>query len=154
MKINLVKGRFNPFTNGHLKMLSLTDNLTCLFIIDGEKSGLDKSKNPLSVDERISYIKSLKIPNLQIYYASNVIEVIDICDVLGYQIENVICGEDRKTSYMRLFPESNIIVHDRKDNISATKVRNYVRTNNFEEFNKLMPGNNVEIFNLLKQKLE
>ena len=154
MKINLIIGRFNPFTIGHLKLIPDNTNLTCLFIIDGEKTGSNKDKNPLSVDERINYIKNLKLTNIKIYYASSVIEVIDICDVLDFDIDKVICGNDREYSYTRLFPESEIVVYDRSDNINATKVRKLVKENNFFDFDKLMPGNNKEIFDLLRAKLE
>lgn len=156
MDINVVLGRFNPFTKGHYKIITEINNnyLTYIFVIDGEQTGKNITKNPLTLFERISYITDLNIPNTKILYASTAYEILDICEVLNLNIKNVICGTDREQQYKKLF-NTNIICFDRNDNISSTKIRNFIKNNDYNEYEKLMVPSykNKKIFNIINKRL-
>lgn len=138
MNAAIIIGRFNPPTTAHgvliQHLLSIPNVKHFIFIIDGEKSSLNKDKNPLSGEYRRTLLSGL-YPNAAIDVASSPIEVFDILEVQGYVLSDWIMGSDRIDSYRKLIEyvqyDVNLISIDRTNspikNVSATCARRAAR---------------------------
>ena len=152
MNINLIIGRFNPFTIGHKNLLQNNEYQNVIFVINGAKSRTDFVKNPLSFEERYDLIK-LVDENVIVIEALSINHVIDICANRNFIIKNVVSGKDRAKSYSRIFSEANIIEYDRSDKISSSLAKNYIINNDFISFEKIVPWNSKFIFDNIKEKI-
>ena len=137
-------GRFQPMTAGHFKVfnkmkkyirehpaLKLTP---IIVIVEGEKSSLDKQKNPLTGEERKKFLEaSGKVNGFKILIAKNAIQAAGVCRDNGYEPKIVAAGSDRAEMYLKGLdkyfktPEDEPIDHialpglDRTDDAVATK---------------------------------
>ena len=144
-------GRFNPPTRGHEYLISEVKNLASklqatpvIFIVDGEKSGKNLEKNPMSGQDRrdlISYIHGVKTD-----IAGSAYEVLEIIDVMGLDPVGLVCGSDRVRQYESMIKYSGfscpIVGLDRirglASNVSGTSAREAARHRSFEDFKRLM----------------
>lgn len=166
-KVNIVVGRFQPFTAGHYKLIEAA-----------KKKGLPSvicMINPKTLDERHPF----PVPLMQELYSglfqknNDIIDIIPVSSAnlgpiaktlkgMGYQVASWTCGTDRfkqynamanayiqnyatKPTYAEfkdcpLADDFEVIEIQRGDeDISATKVRNALLNNDQESFDAMMP---------------
>lgn len=108
-------GRLNPPHLGHYKIINKMKeyirknpklNLEAkpiVVIIAGDKSSKDKSKNPLSVEERISFMKSSgKANGVEFLTAKNAFVALGVIRDNGYEPIVIGAGSDRAGHYKKL----------------------------------------------------
>ena len=148
--INIIIGRFQPLTYGHLKCLKELYDETGMKIILCIIKVIDTNeKHPFKSAELIKIYKN--IPELY-KYIEDIIEVpnADIVKIeenlnkSGYNIKYWVCGSDRIKSYQKMVdkyaPEIKMLEIPRTDNdISATMVRQLLKDNNKKLFLKYTP---------------
>ena len=153
-------GRMNPPTRGHAvlirKVLDEAKRLGArpiLYIVDGEKSGKDKSKNPLTGSQRQAYMKKL-FPGIVVDVVSSAYQVLDVLDVQGLEPTIWVAGTDRAPNYRKLLASAKlsgeVIEVDRDageaDGVSATLARQAALAGDWDLFLSQMPvGANVDM---------
>lgn len=171
-KVNICLGRFMPFTKGHYKMIEygLKHNglPTVIFMISNKK--MDK-KHPFS-DELIQkemdmLKKSLKgIENTVYVSSADIVKLGQWCYENNYDPQFWITGSDRLAAYKRQaenpkyqdlghFPSSftTLEVPRTDEDISATKVREAIASNDLDLFKKMMPKGTEKLFDDFKEAL-
>jgi len=140
----LILGRFQPFTKGHEKMLDFaiknSDDVV-LCIVVAKKENLEKNPFPFEIQEKM--IKKL-YPKIKLvtYHNGYIPEIIDQENV---KISTMFCGSDRVATYKSMLKRTgkdNIIIKEiprTDEDISATKVRESLKNNDFSTFKKLVP---------------
>ncbi len=111
----VVIGRFNPPTKGHYAIINQVklfikknpsiglDFSPVVVVIGGSKSDTDKSKNPLSVEDRISFMKaSGKANGVTILSASNAFAALEMIRTHNMEPIAVAAGSDRIDSYISI----------------------------------------------------
>ena len=175
----LIIGRFSGFHRGHVELirrahLDHPDKPIIIAVVVGKKSSKDLSKNPFTFEERKNMIE--KILN-KLNIKAGIIQVPsayipDLVKLLkeehGIDIKYVYCGADRLNSYLQqnlesmgikvVYLERDTSDTDPTKRASATRVRNAVKNNDFEEFKELMPeeiGEDtlLDIFNSLREAM-
>lgn len=154
-------GRFNPPTRGHEYLVSEVKRIASelhaipmIFIVDGEKSGRDFEKNPLSGQRRREIIETLY--GVKVDVVSSAYEVLEIIDVMGLNPVGLVCGSDRVKQYESMIRYSGFDcrvfgldrTRGKASNVSGTSARIAARTGTFEEFKSsmslLMPDSLIE----------
>ena len=114
LRAAVMVGRLNPPTAGHYKCMNamkafIRDNpdlklhTPIVVIIDGKKSGLDKTKNPLSAEERVKFIEaSGKANGVKILVAPSGFEAFVEVRKNGFEPIAVAAGSDRADNYLDL----------------------------------------------------
>jgi nicotinic acid mononucleotide adenylyltransferase len=154
--IVLAFGRCNPPTGGHYVMIEQLEQVARelgiqaeMFIVDGESTGQDKQKNPLTPEQRVKILREW-FPNVRFDICSSAYDVMEILEVQNKKPQVLIAGSDRAKKYRRLldyagFINAAIREIDRDsgnaNGISATKVRQAIRDGNYELFLEMMPSN-------------
>jgi hypothetical protein len=108
-------GRFQPPTRGHYKVMGamkqfIRDNPQLslaihpiVVVVAGEKTSLDKEKNPLSADERITYMTASGEANgVKFLTAKNAFDGFMAVRRAGFEPLVVAAGSDRAPEYLRL----------------------------------------------------
>ena len=175
----LIIGRFSGFHRGHVELirrahLDHPDKPIIIAVVVGKKSSKDLNKNPFTFEERRNMIE--KILN-KLNIKAGIIQVPsayipDLVKLLkeehNIDIKYVYCGADRLNSYLQqnlesmgikvVYLERNTSDTDPTKSASATRVRNAVKNNDFEEFKELMPeevdeDTLLDIFNSLREAM-
>ena len=134
-KINIVLGRFQPFTEGHLKCCEQvykdTGVPSVLCVIDTVKTD---SKHPFLTKILWSSFKKLassykSIAGIVLVKSANIVDIKDKLEDKGYKAVSWSCGTDRYDAYSTMCskyaPEIKVIEIKRDDkDISATAIRN------------------------------
>ena len=127
-------GRFQPFHNGHVQVIKTmfqNHRITKIMIGIGSSDLERTSDNPFSYEERKKMIEDV-FPDIYIFPIPDIndppnwVAHVDKC--CDSEIDMVYCGHD---SVIRLFEQSGIPVivpSERFENISASKIREYMRT--------------------------
>jgi citrate lyase synthetase len=146
-------GRMNPPTRGHAVLIRKVKEEAkrlkarpILFIVDGEKSGKDKAKNPLSGQQREAYAKRL-FPGVQVDIVSSAYQVLDVLYVQGLEPAVWIAGSDRSRNYQKMLEgaslKGKVVEVDRDageaDGVSATAAREAALAGDWNGFKALMP---------------
>jgi nicotinamide mononucleotide adenylyltransferase len=134
-KINIVLGRFQPFTNGHLKCCEKvykdTGVPSVLCVIDTVKTD---NKHPFltkilwgSFQKLVKSYKS--IAGIVLVRSANIIDIKERLEKKEYEAVSWSCGTDRYDAFSMMCskyaPEIKVIEIKRDDNdISATAIRN------------------------------
>lgn len=173
--VNIVVGRFQPFTLGHQSLLEALykENNYPTVICNISNKKFD-SKHPFSDDlikkELDTCLKGEDFYIDQIFIASAAIDKIGAqLKKMGYKAHLWGCGTDREQTYKRMisnkkylvdFPEDFdifVVTRDEKssgvDGISATKVRNAIKDDDKVEFVKMMPNGAEKLFDDFKEAL-
>lgn len=154
--VNIIVGRFQPFTNGHLKCITDVYNKygirSIILIID---SNINK-KHPFNKSILVEMLNNIKynynnycadyifVKNADIVINSNIIRE------FGYEPYSWVCGSDRYLPYLNmvdkyaikanLSPKFKLLCVNRVDSdISATRVREALKSGNYEEVNISIP---------------
>ncbi len=163
-------GRCNPPTDGHRHLVGLVQQVAeqmgvCpeFHIADGEQSGKDKVKNPLTPEQRVAILKRW-FPRVHFEIVGSAMDSMDILEVQGKRPLAMVAGSDRAKKYKRLldyagFVETQIVNVDRElghaGGISGTKARAAAAQNDFETFRSMLPSINTEeareIFELVRK---
>ena len=156
----LVIGRFQPFTNGHLKMINelyqKTQSNVIIGIVEGKKSSQDKVKNPLDYGQRAQLItqalKETNIPFIVMKFENGYLP--SIIETINNNVNKVnkiymACGSDRFPTYTRLLDKAKEEIEDLDyelveikrtgEDISATKIRNAIKTGDYDYYSKNVP---------------
>lgn len=151
--VAVVVGRLNPPTKGHKVLVQRLKEAAqrlgarpMLYIVDGEKSGQDKVKNPLTGEQRAELARQL-FPDVTVDVVTSAYEVLEVLE-LQYLTPMVwIAGSDRASNYRKLVAseqlDCEVLEVDREageaDGVSATAARRAALEGNMEEFAHHMP---------------
>lgn len=163
---NIFIGRFQPFHNGHLKTIqkvkesnNLPTVLVCIY------TGQQTEKNVLSKELLENILKRLKedkvIDDFIITDSAFFGNILKKLRPKGYEPVVYMCGEDRIKSYtkqlvymrknckhMNIHPDSKVEQVDRIS--SATSVRDVIKTEDYQEFKKMVPPSLINFWEPLK----
>lgn len=159
--INFIIGRFQPLTNGHLKCVDYIWNKYHIPTVIGliETSKLDE-KHPFPTDflyktyKRI-FKNSNKVIDIILVKNADIVKNAQILRDNGYNIKYWTCGSDRFENYNKMaikYKKDAGLDDDFKcieikrldEDISATKVREILKNDDFEQFSKLTPYSTLE----------
>ena len=147
-------GRLNPPTKGHdvlvQKVKEAAERLgarAMLYIVDGEKTGKDKSKNPLTGEQRVAIARRL-FPGVTVDVVGSAYEVLEVLDLQNLEPGVWVAGSDRAAKYRKLLAgeklDCEVLEVDREageaDGVSATAARQAALEGNMEEFAHHMPS--------------
>lgn len=157
-KINIMIGRFQPFTKGHYKCVETASQQkgipTVIAMIDTPDNKVDE-KHPFPSSLILPLYKELfkkdkNIEDIILVKTANIVEIGEMLKKKNLQIASWTCGSDRIDAYTRMssnyHDKANLsddfemieIFRTDKD-ISATKVRQALLDNDKKEFIKLTP---------------
>ena len=166
-KVNILAGRFQPFTEGHMKVveqLYKANGLpTFILIVRGSKS--DPTKNPFDEDTQLAMIGSIQGQNKMIEGAAVIgtAGIDTIFNALRPAYEPVLwgAGTDRLKAYkyqidkykeeLNALPELDAFEIKRGDeDISATKVREALKIDDEKTFKQMTPRGMHKMYDELK----
>lgn len=111
----VVVGRFNPPTIGHYAVFDKVkefirkngdlrlDAIPIVVIVDGKKTGADKNKNPLTPQERISFMEaSGKADGVKFLVAGSAFDAFHAVRKAGFEPIAIAAGSDRADNYLEL----------------------------------------------------
>ena len=172
--VNIILGRFQPFTKGHLKMIEegYKENGLPTVILHISNKKFD-DKHPFSdelIKEEIDLIRE-KSKNTIIdhFYIVNadIAKIASICHENNYEPVLWLCGSDRFEIYSKQannikYKTVNNLLDEFKcfeikrtdDDISATKVREAINNDDFDTYINMMPLVSENIWNKFKQELK
>lgn len=182
-KVNIVIGRFQPFTKGHKLILEqmYTQNKLPTVIFYIENTRKDK-RHPFSDDITEEIINLSLKADTKLFAgcfkvrSANIVAIGDI--LYKNHLEGVLfgCGSDREGAYekqvnnkkyreeghfsdeFKLFPIKRNEESNSVDGISATKVRNAIKENDFDSFYNMMSIKDKQkarfLFNKMKDEIE
>jgi nicotinic acid mononucleotide adenylyltransferase len=176
-KVIFTFGRFQPPTRGHehlfkeIQKKSIVESCDHYVFVSRTK---DKKSNPLDIKQKIYYLKQF-FPSINFVESNDDIKTFfHAAKFLNTKYNNLIMmvGEDRVENFNDIFDKYNgkeifydtinvISVGDRDtqsttiSGISSTKLRNFVKENNFMEFHKYLPSTtNIDISKKLFMELK
>lgn len=165
----LFLGRFQPLHLGHATVIGKMKN-PVVALVKGGKTGLDKSKNPLSLKDQARLIKKA-YPNAKVIEVANgyIPDIVEELLKLNIKITAVWAGEDRRAAYVRQMKNYDKANPDKAQNLtfkptfnpdgeriggtSATLVRKAIRDGDKETFLKHMPKKLHSEWAFLQKKL-
>lgn len=135
-------GRMNPPHVGHYKVIDAMRryirehkelNLSAspiVVVIAGDKSSEDKIKNPLTAEERISFMKaSGRADNVKFLISNNAFNGFEEVRKLGFEPKVIAAGSDRSTKYLEML---NKYFTDNEKPIEHFELEGLTRTDNGE----------------------
>lgn len=172
--VNIMIGRFQPITRGHLKCFEATTYPTVVCMIETKEEKLDE-KHPFPSTlieplyrELLASNKNFK--DIILVKNANIVDIVGRCKAQGYNPKTWTCGTDRYDSYSKmaskyaercgLDDDFKVIEIKRSDeDISATKLRTALKDDNKKSFLKDFPQiplkmfMKIDIFNILRDQL-
>ena len=179
-KCNVTVGRFQPFTEGHMKMVEAgykENELPCVILqIPNTKND---AKHPFTdelIKEEIKFIidEQKKANHVSIaghFYVKNadIAKIAQTCHENGFEPVMWLCGSDRYQQYSKQadtekYKVANNMLMEFKafevkrtdDDTSATKVRQAIKDDDFTTYMKMMPqgfDENTDIWEKFKKEL-
>lgn len=179
-KCNVTVGRFQPFTEGHMKMVEMgykENGLPCVILqIPNTKND---AKHPFTdelIKEEIKFImdEQKKSDHMSIaghFYVKNadIAKIAQVCHENGFEPIMWLCGSDRYLQYSKQadtekYKVANDMLMEFKafevkrtdDDTSATKVRQAIKDNDFTTYMKMMPqgfDENTPLWEKFKKEL-
>jgi len=168
--VNIMVGRFQPFTKGHYKCVEFAKkNKDLRTVICWIKPSNIDAKHPFPIPMLAKLYKSFKDTNKDLIADIIFVDSANIVS-LGkrlankYEIVTWTCGDDRFNDYVNqankykgldgISDELEVLLVPRTDdNISATLVRETLLNDDRELFNKLMPITDDETYNTLRKQI-
>jgi hypothetical protein len=166
-KVNILAGRFQPFTDGHMKVveqLHKENGLpTFILVVRGGKA--DPAKNPFDEDTQLAMIGAIQGHNKMVEGAAVIgtAGIDTIYNALRPAYEPVLwgAGTDRLKAYkyqidkykeeLNALPELDAFEIKRgEEDISATKVREALKTDDEATFKKMTPKGMHKMYDELK----
>ena len=131
-KVAVVIGRFNPPTKGHYAVIDKVKKFIrthkelgleaapVVMVIGGSKSDSDKTRNPLSINDRILFMQSSGHTNgVTFLTATNAFAALSALRESGFEPIAIAAGTDRIDDYMRILdkhfltPDGKPITHQK-----------------------------------------
>lgn len=169
-EVVIMGGRFQPVTAGHIKVVNqmkskYSGKPIIVFLIKGEKSSQDKKKNPLDTKTQIKLIKKSMKGMIKDVLIAKTGFIGDFLVALRPKYEPVafFTGTDRLKGYQAMIDryknELNMNIDMREikrteQNISATKVRQAIKDNDFKTFQKTTNNLDKKDFEMLRKKIK
>lgn len=164
-KVNILLGRFQPFTLGHLKccknVFKSRGLKTVLCIIDTTKTD---ERHPFLTKKMWSALKQLSkeyeyIVDMVLVKNADILRIGEVLAEKGYSCETWSCGTDRYNAYRdmckRYAPSVEVIeIHREDSDISATQVRDEISKGKEDAFKELTPKPIHKIYPYLKEAME
>ena len=157
-KVNIVIGRFQPFTKGHLKCVEMAwDELhvpTVICMINTKDDKVDERKPfPSSLLVPLyneAFKKDERIEKVVLVSNADIVKIAEACRAEGYEICSWTCGTDRYDDYKKmsekygekagLTDDFQVLEVKRSDeDISATKVRQALLNDDKKTFDQMTP---------------
>lgn len=161
-KCNIIIGRFQPITTGHVKCavaaFEKTGCPTVLCMIDTPEAKVD-SRHPFPSSQLIPIYKELfshsndksHIIDIILVKNADVVKTSEILQEKGYQIRSWSCGTDRYDSYSKMaakyaekanLPADFEVIEIKRgdDDESATKLRQALRDDDKTTFYRMFPA--------------
>lgn len=162
--VNLIVGRFQPVTKGHVRCLEMAYKKTG--VMEGVMGMIEVPDS--KTDTRHPFPSSLLVPLYKDLFQDNPLvedivliknaDIVAISDILakkGYEIRSWVCGSDRYRAYSTMadkyhdkanLPEDFQVIEISRgeEDESATKARSALLEGNENEFYKLFPAINLK----------
>lgn len=175
-KYGYIIGRFSPVTKGHEKLIEYAlTKVDVLLILVGSADKKNTFRNPFSIETRMRLLTKIykkEIENKQIILAP-LNDLTEETDIQGgkwgkYLIQNVekilkrkpdysIYGEEESRKYWfnkeDVINIEDIILKRTEEDISATKVREIIAKNDYENFKKFVNSKIYEDYNDIRNEL-
>ena len=166
-EVELFLGRMQPLTAAHVKIIGAMRN-PVIALVKGAKSSQDKEKNPFDATFQRQMIKRVFPQAKVIEVASGYVpEIISMLRQSGLEVTKMVAGSDRVAGYQKQIDGLNAKLQDAYkmsckvveiersgDDISATKVRNAIKTGDMAAFKKMMPKQLWGDFNAMQNMLK
>lgn len=174
-KVNIVIGRFQPFTSGHYSCVRAAMNRrglpTVICMINVPESKVDK-RHPFPSDMLIGLYSNIfrNDPNIAAVVPIKSADIVKIGQDLrdmGFEIAAWTCGTDRYPSYSRMADKYHdmaglsddfevIEVPRGEEDISATKARNCLLNDDREGFLSMIPASSGgnKLYDTLKEQID
>lgn len=167
-KVNIILGRFQPITLGHMKMVEelykINGYPTVFCMVSNKK--FDK-KHPFSdelINKQFCEIRDEKIAGKVYVKNADIVKFAEELHINNYEPYLWAAGSDRYVAYKKqsdgykekanLLSEFDVVEIKRDDeDISATKVRESIANGDLKEFIKMTPKNSDKIFNEFKEAI-
>jgi len=169
-KVSVIIGRFNPWTKGHASLTDLTKYPVVIGLVKGKSTLEDKERNPFSTDlqkEIIRKSNNTKIIDIVEFPSANIPQIVSMLRNKGYEMQELWTGADRAPGYARqikeYIPRMNstlkLKILDRDEEaadvsgISATKVRQAIKSNNQASVRNMMINVDNDLFNKMYKQI-
>lgn len=176
-KINIVVGRFQPFTAGHYKCIEAARNAnglqTVICMINVPANKVDK-RHPFVTTKLVSaYDKLFKgdsnIADVVSVTSADIVKIGEQLKTAGYKIASWTCGTDRLDTYTKMSAKYHdaaglsddfemIEVPRTDEDISATKTRTALLNDDKETFFSMIPdgsdSDKEKIYKALKKQID
>lgn len=146
----LILGRFQPFTKGHQKAVKDAFRLYDGVVICIMDNKVDE-KNPFPLKLRKEMVEKV-FPDAEIISNRNGF-IPSILNKAPINVNVVLTGSDRVKTYREQLKDNDVYVREvprTEEDVSATKVRDSLRNDDFNTFKKLMPKELLGYFDKLK----
>lgn len=177
--INIIVGRFQPFTDGHMKLIDAAWNQlhidTIMCIINTPEEKVDK-RHPFSTSALLPIYNELKgtYKHIKDIVTVTNADIVKIGKILNdkYEIKSWTCGTDRVQTYTKMsndykeqagLPDDFQIIEVKRsgEDVSATKVRQALIDGDVKTFNRLTPYNTLrsylkepnKVYNILRKEI-
>lgn len=169
-KATLIPGRFQPPHLGHIKMAELAENYTVIIaVINTENNKNKKNFLPFSKQKEIlyKYINNNIFPEgknivIEKYTNGFLPGVLHDLREKGYEVTEVIAGEDRLESYKKQLQLVNNVNHPNSYHItfrraprlaSGTEVRAAIKNKDTAAYNQMMPHKVIPLSYFLTEEI-
>lgn len=167
--VNILIGRFQPFTLGHLKCCEIIYKerklKTVLLVI--ETNNPDK-RHPFKTDllwKAFQKLKSKYIADVIKVKSADIVKNAPLCRANGFKPVTWTCGTDRISEYTNFVQKYSEMaglasgfqvfeIPRTDDDISATAVRNALRNGDQEEYERMTPKEFHPLYYKLKKTIE
>lgn len=156
-KVNIIIGRYQPFTSGHAKLIEEAWKVkgvpTVVCMIDVPEDKVDE-RHPFPTDMLLPLYEDWfkRDPKIEKFIKVKTADIVKVHEILGddYQIVSLTCGTDRFQAYQwmykykeqaKLADDFEIIEIKRGDeDVSATKARQALLDDDRTAFLKMVPA--------------
>ena len=163
--VNILVGRFQPFTLGHLKCVQniyRTRGLkTVLCMVETIKTD---DKKPFLTKILMPFYKKLvktyeEIEDIILVKNADIVKIGEELGALGLTAKTWTCGTDRYESYSKMAkkyaPDTEVVEIKRNDDdVSATTVRQALKADHKERFEELVPQVLYSMYDKLKDIMQ
>lgn len=179
MKVNIMIGRFQPLTNGHMKCVDEAWNklkVPTIIAMIGVKDEKVDEKHPFPSSILLPlynevFDKNKRIEKVILVKNANIVEIGETLHNEGYEICSWTCGTDRLESYEKMADKYHDRAHLTDDfqmieikrtdeDISATKARQALIDDDKKTFAALTPlmtissrAKNDNVYNVLREQI-
>lgn len=179
-KVSLVIGRFQPPHIGHLQLVkeASENGPVVIGLTSGKKT--EQAKNPFSFELRKEVLNTIltaskinTVKDILLIQSASIDTLIETLREKGFELETIFCGEDRAKQYEIMANNPKYLsAYNRGDSpikvevlhrdpdaegvegVSATKVRQALKADDYKAVSKMVPGISQELFNKLKEAYE